>query len=113
MGERVENHGRLVGDFSHHHLNSEYLNGLRNSLDELQQRRRHSAAYCFVPNCERVRVNGGAAPRVLQRRPFGHPANPLLSPARVFVAKPPGDPEGADSVRGAGEADLLKISRTC
>jgi hypothetical protein len=27
--------------------------------------RRHSAGYCFVPDCERVRVNGGAAPRVL------------------------------------------------
>ena len=23
---------RLVGDLSHHHLNSEYLNGLRNSV---------------------------------------------------------------------------------
>jgi len=23
--------------------------------------RRHSTGYCFVPDCERVRVNGGAA----------------------------------------------------
>ena len=29
---------RLVGDLSHHHLNSEYLNGLRNSLIEKEQR---------------------------------------------------------------------------
>ena len=27
---------RLVGDLSHHHLNSEYLNGLRNSLRRVQ-----------------------------------------------------------------------------
>ena len=29
---------RLVGDLSHHHLNSEYLNGLRNSLGVKRQR---------------------------------------------------------------------------
>src|SRR5207248_5503773 len=53
-----------------------------------------SAGYCFVPDGERVRVNGGAAPRVLQgrtRRARGEP--PAFGRARVLVPNPPGDPE--------------------
>jgi hypothetical protein len=42
--------------------------------------RRHSAVYCFVPDCERVRVNDGATPTVPQGRPRGRGANPLLTP---------------------------------
>ncbi len=57
--------------------------------------RRHSARYCFVRDCERVRVNGRAA-TVLQGRPHGHEANPLLSPREGIVPNPPGDPESAD-----------------
>ncbi len=50
--------------------------------------RRRSAGYCFVPDCERVRVNGGAAPTVLQGRPRGHEANPLLSPREGIGGEP-------------------------
>jgi hypothetical protein len=60
--------------------------------------RRRAAGYCFVRvrERERVRVNGGAAPTVLQGRPRGHEANSCLRPARVFVPNPPGNPESAD-----------------
>ena len=33
---------RLVGDLSHHHWNSEYLNGLRNSLSAMQPTSMHA-----------------------------------------------------------------------
>lgn len=56
--------------------------------------RRYSAGCCFVPDCERVRVNGGTAHTVLQGRPRGHR---VIRPARVFVPSLPGDPESADS----------------
>lgn len=49
--------------------------------------RRHSAGYCFVPDCERVRVDGGAAPTVPQGRPRGHEANPLPSPREGIRAE--------------------------
>jgi hypothetical protein len=74
--------------------------------------RRCSAGSCFVPDCERVRANGGAAPRLLQGRPRGREANPLLfAPARVFVPNPPGNPESA----AQGGARLLPppLSRSC
>ncbi len=48
--------------------------------DNQHQCRRHSAGYYFLPDCERVRVSGGAAPRVLQGRPREREANDLFSP---------------------------------
>jgi hypothetical protein len=50
--------------------------------------RRHSAGYCFVPDCERVRVDGGAALRVLQGRPVRREANPCFRPREGIRAEP-------------------------
>ena len=69
--------------------------------------RRHSAGYCFVPDCERVHVNGGAAPTVLQRRRRGHQVNPLLSPRegiRAESARRPGKRGKEGSARGQRDA---------
>jgi hypothetical protein len=50
--------------------------------------RRHSAGNCFVPDCERVRVNGGAVPRVLQGGHVGARRTPCLRPRGGIRAEP-------------------------
>ena len=58
--------------------------------------RRHSPGYC-VPDCERVRVNGDAALRVLQRPPtWERGGPPAFAPAKVSMPNPARDPESAD-----------------
>ena len=49
--------------------------------------RRHSAGYCFAPDCERVRVDGGAAPGVPQGRAGRREASPLLSSRRGYSCR--------------------------
>ena len=59
--------------------------------------RRHSPGYC-VPDCERVRVNGDAALRVLQRPPtWERGGPPAFAPAKVSMPNPARDPESAES----------------
>jgi hypothetical protein len=48
---------------------------------------RHFAGDCFVPNCERVRVNGGASPRVLQGRHVGARRTPCFRPTRGYSGR--------------------------
>ncbi len=74
-------------------------------LDDQQQRPAALRWLLLRPDCERVRVDGGAAPTVLQGRPRGHEANPLLSSregTRAEPARRPGNP--ADSGGGAPRA---------
>ena len=55
--------------------------------------RRHSAGYCFVPDCERVRVNGGAAPRVDKAATWARGEPPASDPRggiRAESARRPG-----------------------
>ena len=73
---------------------------LCNGLDELQQRPTALGRLCFVPDCERVRANGGAAPTLPQGHPGEHEANPCFRPGRVFVPNPGGDPESAEGKTG-------------
>jgi hypothetical protein len=72
--------------------------------------RRYSAGDCFVPDCERVRVNGGAAPRVLQGHPRGREANPRLSPPRGYSCRT--RPETRKARRG-GRSSLTAPTSNC
>ena len=54
---------RLVGDLSHHHWNSEYLNGLRNSLTGL---RKPGSAEALTPLPTRGMRAGGRTAKTLR-----------------------------------------------
>ena len=73
--------------------------------------RRHSAGYCFVQDCERVRVNHGAALTVLQRRPRGHHANHLLSPCEGIRAESGSETWNARVAEPAWIVDRAKRER--
>ena len=78
--------------------------------DELQQRPAALRRLLLRPRlraCPRQRRRPPYT--MLQRRPRGRQANPLLRPARVFVPNPSGDPESAEGRTLAFERSLSPL----
>jgi hypothetical protein len=81
-------------------------------VDELQQRLAALSCCCFVPDCERVRVNGGAAPKGCKAVHVGTRRTACFRPASVFVPNPPRDPESAATrARVTERADREGVDR--